>query len=101
MHAGALAIGNEAVHALTSRIRTPDHFENFEAGTLDAVATSTALSNSQSVTEWTESLHAEAGVNCTHCHAEGASTDSDYSEVTSQWLETPSTVVCTSCHELS
>ncbi len=56
----------------------------------DADGPLSAHGNTGVVTDWLETAHAIAGVNCTGCHQ---------SVVTSKWLDKPDMTICKGCHE--
>ncbi|HDN25622.1 MAG TPA: NrfA- nitrite reduction protein [Thioploca sp.] len=56
---------------------------------------SNLVPNIQIIKQWAKSGHAEAGVNCTHCHK---TDDKTKGSVTAKWTDTPSLKVCEDCH---
>ena len=98
-HLDEPAIRRDAVHGLTRRQRELRNSVLAVLDDHDPVAPESAISNFELVNQWTASFHAEVGVNCTACHADDLSNDSEHRDFAEFWIESPSTESCRSCHE--
>ncbi len=97
-HINGPDIRDEPVHRLTASLRTPEILLESALERDDADA-GTGYANERILTQWAASGHAEAGVNCTACHAEDVPAGSEPAEVVALWVELPSTSACRSCHK--
>ena len=98
-HAGQPALKPEPVHAMTARFRALQPPGGPALRRADAIAPAAAFADTNVLTLWAGSGHAEAGVNCAACHAEGLPANAAQAAVAAHWIEAPSTGACRSCHE--
>ena len=107
-HAGEPTLKPGPVHATAARLRALQPPGGTALERDDAIAPAAALADTTVLARWTGSDHAAAGVNCTACHAVDPAAESGPADiaarsgptdVAAQWVETPSTGTCKSCHE--
>ncbi len=88
-----------AVHVLAARYlaRPGPTDKALERG--DAIAPPAALASPDVLGHWAGSGHAQAGVNCTACHAADLAEDAPKAQVLTRWIDVPPMGVCMACHK--
>ena len=98
-YAGGPWLAQSPIHPLAIQFLSRQRPRDRGLGRHDAVAPANVLVDPEVLDNWIGSGHAAAGVNCTACHADGLAADAELADMTTHWVDAPSTNVCRDCHE--